>query len=169
MYAKMVKSAVGSVGGSNTRLPKWANGLIVIGSLAIVGAVGYLIYKKMKEKEEKGNAQETTDAVNNELKNEITNGNTLSFPQSNYVTASNTIFQLLDGCEYYTSEVQAIEEVIKIVKKKVDWLNLVKAFGVRKVDNCGYMTGDTTYDLPTLLKDQWQQRFPPFFHSSLHQ
>lgn len=154
MYAKMIKSAVGSMGGSNTRLPKWANGLIVVGSLAVVGAVGYFIYKKMNEKKETEDSKATTDAVTNELKNELNNGNTLSFPQSNYITASNTIFQLLDGCEQYTSELQAIGEIIKIVKKKADWLNLIKVFGVRKVDNCGYWTGDTTYDLPTLLKDQ---------------
>ena len=154
MYAKMIKSAMPQMGGSNTRLPKWANGLIVVGSLAIVGAVGYYIWKKMNEKKEKEDSKATTDAVTDELKNEIKNGQTLTYPQSNYNTASNTIFQLLDGCETYNSEVQAIGEVIKVVKKKADWLNLVKTFGVKKVDNCGYLTGDTTYDLPTLLKDQ---------------
>jgi hypothetical protein len=36
----------------NTRLPKWANGLIVVGSLVIVGTVAYYVYKKIKDKEE---------------------------------------------------------------------------------------------------------------------
>lgn len=158
MYAKMIKSAVGSMGGSkggsNTRLPKWANGLIVVGSLAIVGAVGYLIYKKMKEKSESKDSQEGVNANDNELKDAIKNGTTLSFPQSNYIQSANAIFNYLDGCETAQSERNAILEVIKVTRNKADWLNLVKAFGVKKVDNCGYLTGDTTYSLPELLKDQ---------------
>jgi hypothetical protein len=141
-----------SVGG--TRLPKWANGLIVVGSLAIVGAVGYYIYKKMNQKKEEEDSKAVVNATDNELKNEIKNGQKLNYPQSNYNSASNTIAQLLDGCEFYTSELRAIGEVIKVVKNKADWLNLCKTFGVKKIDNCGWMTGDTIYDLPTLLKDQ---------------
>lgn len=157
MYAKMITSAVGSMRGgqpSNTRLPKWANGLIVIGSLAIVGAVGYYLYKKLMQNKEEKDSKETLNEIEKELKNEIQNGQTLTYPQSNYNTASSLIFQLLDGCERYESEEKAIGEVIKVVKKKADWLNLCRTFGVKKVDNCGYLTGDTTYDLPTLLKDQ---------------
>jgi hypothetical protein len=142
------------MGGSNTRLPKWANGLIVVGSLAIVGAVGYLVWKKLNEKSEQKDSQQGLNASDNELKDAIKGGQQLSFPQSNYVNASNTIFNLLDGCETYNSELQAIQEVIKVTRNKADWLNLVKAFGVKKVDNCGYLTGDTNYNLPELLKDQ---------------
>jgi hypothetical protein len=137
-----------------TRLPKWANGLIVVGSLAVVGAIGYYIWKKMNEKAESKDSQSGVNANDNELKDAIKGGQQLSFPQSNYITASNTIFNLLDGCETYNSELQAINEVIKVTRNKADWLNLVKAFGVKKVDNCGWMTGDTTYNLPDLLKDQ---------------
>jgi hypothetical protein len=151
MYAKMIQS---SMGVSNTRLPKWANGLIVVGSLAIVGAVGYYLYKKLMQDKEEKDSKETLNEIEKELKNEIQNGQTLTYPQSNYNTASNLIFQLLDGCELYSSEEKAIAQVIKVVKKKADWLNLCRTFGVKKVDNCGYLTGDTTYDLPTLLKDQ---------------
>lgn len=154
MYAKMIKSAMPQMGGSNTRLPKWANGLIVVGSLAIVGAVGYYIWKKMNEKAEEKDSQQGVNANDNELKDAIKGGQQLSFPQSNYIASANTIFNLLDGCETSASERGAILEVIKVTRNKADWLNLVKAFGVKKVDNCGYLTGDTTYSLPELLKDQ---------------
>ena len=157
MYAKMVKSAVGSVRGgqsSNTRVPKWANGLIVVSSIAIVGLVGYFLYKKLTEKAEEKDSKDGVNANDNELKDAIKNGTTLSFPQSNYIQSANAIFNLLDGCETAQSERNAILEVIKVTRNKADWLNLVKAFGVKKVDNCGYMTGDTTYSLPELLKDQ---------------
>jgi len=151
MYAKMVQS---SMGGSNTRLPKWANGLIVVGSLAIVGLVGYYLYKKLNENKEKKDSQNGVNANDNELKDAIKNGTTLSFPQSNYVYSANAIFNLLDGCELASSERNAILEVIKVTRNKADWMNLVKVFGTKKVDNCGYLTGDTTYNLPELLKEQ---------------
>lgn len=158
MYAKMIKSAVGSMGGSmggsNTKLPKWANGVIVIGSVLIVGAVGYLIYKKLKENADKKDSQDGVNANDNELKDAIKNGTSLSFPQSNYITSANAIFNLLDGCETTSSELKAVIEVIRVTRNKADWLNLVKAFGVKKVDNCGYLMGETIYSLPELLKDQ---------------
>jgi hypothetical protein len=137
-----------------TRLPKWANGLIVVGSLAIVGVVGYYIYKKLNVKKEEEQSKATIDQSKTELQQELNNGQKLSYPQSNYISASNTIATALDGCETFQSELQAISEVVKVVKNKADWLNLVKTFGVRKIDNCGWATGSTTYDLPTLLKDQ---------------
>jgi hypothetical protein len=143
-----------SMGGSNTRLPKWANGLIVVGSLAIVGLVGYYLYKKLNENKEEKDSKDGVNANDNELKDAIKNGTTLSFPQSNYVYSANAIFNLLDGCETASSERNAILEVIKVTRNKADWMNLVKAFGTKKVDNCGYLTGDTTYNLPELLKDQ---------------
>ena len=151
MYAKMIQS---SMGGSNTRLPKWANGLIVVGSLAIVGLVGYYLYKKLNENKEKKDSQDGVNANDNELKDAIKNGTTLSFPQSNYVYSANAIFNLLNGCELASSERNAILEVIKVTRNKADWMNLVKVFGTKKVDNCGYLTGDTTYNLPELLKEQ---------------
>lgn len=136
------------------KLPKWANGVIVVGSVLIVGAIGYLIYKKIKESADKKDSQEGVNANDNELKDAIKNGNSLSFPQSNYITSANTIFNLLDGCETTSSELKAVIEVIRVTRNKADWLNLVKAFGVKKVDNCGYLMGETNYNLPELLKEQ---------------
>jgi len=141
----------------NTRLPKWANGLIVVGSLIIVGTVAYYVYKKIKKKEEEKSSKDTVTAVESEIKTIQQQGGgnaTPSFTVSTYQTAANTVATLLDGCETSQTELRTIETVANVVKKPIDWLMLVKAFGVRKIDNCGIGTGDTTYDLPTLLKDQ---------------
>lgn len=140
-----------------TRLPKWANGLLVVGSLVIVGTVAYYLYKKIKKQEEEKSSKETVDLVDKELKNIQKQGgvnSTPSFTPSTYQTAANTIATMLDGCETAQTELKVIEIVANVIKRPIDWLTLVKAFGVRKIDNCGFGTGDTTYDLPTLLKDQ---------------
>ena len=51
-----------------------------------------------------------------------------------------------------TTEADVIIAITKIVKKPIDWYYLVKVFGVRDVDDCGY--GSTKYNLTESLKDQ---------------
>jgi Tfp pilus assembly major pilin PilA len=131
--------------------------LVLVASIGVVGYILYSLYKKSKKKDEEKTSTQTVNAIQSEIQQIQSQGGAnaqLSWPQSRYVTASNTIQQLLDGCEMSQSELKAVEEVATVVKKPIDWLNLVKTFGVRQVDNCGIGTGDTTYDLPTLLKDQ---------------
>lgn len=132
------------------QLPTWAKGLVALAIVGGVGYIGYKVYKAIKDREGKKDSKETVTDAKKELaalKNE-----TLSKPESNYASAVNTIVKLLNGCETFGSEVQAIQEIIKVVKKKKDWLYLIDKFGVKDIDDCGW--GKTTYDLPTLLKDQ---------------
>jgi len=53
-----------------------------------------------------------------------------------------------------SSELDVMREVVRVCQNKLDWAKLVRAFGTRTVDNCGWGTGETAYSLPTLLKDQ---------------
>lgn len=141
----------------NTRLPKWANGLIVVGSFIIVGTVAYYLYKRIKKKEDEKTSKDTVNEVEKEIKTIQQQGGvnaTPSFTASTYQAAANTVAIMLDGCELPSTELKVIETIAKVIIKPIDWLTLVKVFGVRKIDNCGFGTGDTTYDLPTLLKDQ---------------
>jgi len=77
-----------------------------------------------------------------------------SFPTINYSSASNRIAEALDGCELSASELEAAQEVMKVVKNKLDWYQLILSFGRREIDNCGIGNGSTFYELPTLLKSQ---------------
>lgn len=156
MYEKIIQSAIGSMGGqSNTKLPKWANGLIVIGSVAIVGAVGYFIFLKWKEKKKEEEGKVILDQQKTELDQQLQNGQKLSFPQSVYTQTASSIAQKMDGCETVNTELEVVEAICRIVKVKADWLALCQAFGTRDISDCGSLgLSKVNQTLPTLLTSE---------------
>jgi hypothetical protein len=139
-------------------LPTYAKGIIAL--VVTAGAVGvaYLIYKGVKKATDRGRdntSNRTENAVRDDLNQAINSGQKLSFPKSAYAGAAETILRLLDGCETVDSELQAIGEVIKVVKKPVDWFQLCDSFGQKDVSDCGtFGFAKTRYTLPALLADQ---------------
>lgn len=138
-------------------MPPWAKGVIGILIITGIGVVAYKIYKAVHKDEEEKKAKDAVKAFSDDVVSYQKQGLKLSFAASQYSSAANTIATLLNGCDTFNSEIQAIQEVIKVVKNKLDWAFLVKTFGVRSIDNCGIGTGDTSYELTTLLKDQLDQ------------
>lgn len=142
-----------SVGGQ--KLPKWANGLIVVGSLAIVGAIGWVLYTNYRDKKKSEESQVIVDQTTNELQQQLQSGQKPSFPQSTYSSTASLIAQLLDGCETVNSELDVVNAVIRCVNNRTDWLTLVKAFGTRNISDCGsFGASKTNYALPVLLNEQ---------------
>jgi predicted FMN-binding regulatory protein PaiB len=140
------------------KVPSWAVGVVVVaGVLAFVGG-GIFVYTKIKKAVDKKKEEEDGKAVTSDAKTELRNllnsGVRLSNPESVYSSTANFIQQKLDGCELFTTELEVVNAILKVVKNRADWLKLVTDFGVRDIDNCGWLTGSTKYDLPTLLKDQ---------------
>jgi predicted FMN-binding regulatory protein PaiB len=140
------------------KVPSWAVGVVVVaGVLAFVGG-GIFVYTKIKKAVDKKKEEEEGKAVTSDAKTELRNllnsGVRLSNPESVYSSTANFIQQKLDGCELFTTELEVVNAILKVVKNRADWLKLVTDFGVRDIDNCGWLTGSTKYDLPTLLKDQ---------------
>lgn len=139
-------------------LPPYAKGIIAL--VVTIGAAGvaYLIYKGVKKATDRGRdntSNKTETAVRDDLNQAINSGQKLSFPKSAYAGAAETILRLLDGCEMTDSELQAIGEVIKVVKKPIDWLQLCDSFGQKDVSDCGtWGFAKTRYSLPALLADQ---------------
>ncbi len=121
---------------------------VVISAVLITG--GIITYnkvtKKPENKDDKGNGG-SGGAKDNP-------SNKLSFDEIVYTRAADAIFKNLDGCETIWSEKDVLKIVMDTVKTQADWDKLVQVFGTRKVDNCGFLTGDTDYTLPALLKDQ---------------
>jgi hypothetical protein len=132
-------------------LPTWAKGVI---GIAVVGGVALLAYKSYKwfqDYKESKTAGESVNAAEDEFK-DLDEKDNLSFNNAAYISLANDIAIKLSGCEMATTEIATIIAITRIVKKPIDWYYLVKVFGVRKIDNCGF--GETTYSLPELLKDQ---------------
>jgi hypothetical protein len=144
--------------GGFSSLPGWAKGTVVVigaASAVLLGfAVRNIIRKIAEGKTAKGEERDVLQTSKDELHDLNNQGVQPTSPDSVYESSANMIFQSLDGCELTGSEIAVKDEVLRVVKNQADWLKLTNAFGVRKLDNCGYGTGDTEYSLPTLLKEQ---------------
>lgn len=133
-------------------LPSWAKGVIAITGTAIAVFGLYKGYIFISEWKEKRGSQAVSNEAGDDYKDEVKKGTSLTFSKSSYLAASNTIEKLLKGCETMSTEIQIVDEIVKVVKNKADWFYLVSIFGNRDIDDCGW--GSTNYDLITLLKDQ---------------
>lgn len=138
---------------AGVNLPIYVKLAIGISIVGVVGFVAYKIYKKVQGIGESKDEQKVLDLVDKELKDKLKAGDSLSKPLSTYQSTANAIEEKLKGCETIGTEVDVIKLVIGQVKKPIDWLQLTKAFGKRKIDDCGPW-GDTDYELGNLLKDQ---------------
>lgn len=136
---------------SFTGLPQWAKGIIAV---AVVGGVGFIIYKLYTKVKSEADKKDVKVVVNENLAEyeKLAKTEKLSKPIPAYQQAINDIVTKLTGCEDFRTELQAIESIIKVVKKPIDWYYLVAKFGNKDIDDCGW--GKTNYDFPTLLKDQ---------------
>lgn len=141
-------------------LPMWAKGVIavvVIGGVVFVGAKIYGLLKRTDDEKQGKAEKETTNEAEKELQDELDKGVSLSHPQSVYSSTANLIKNELDGLDSEWAEQSVVKEVLLVAKNQADWLALVKAFGVREIDNAFWGTGSTPYSLPTLLKEQLGQ------------
>ncbi|MFY8166614.1 MAG: hypothetical protein ACOVJ8_08485 [Sediminibacterium sp.] len=155
IYAKMIADKMAG-GNTKTGLPSWAKGVIAVALVGVGVIVIYKVYKLIEgtDRKEVKNADDVVKEQEKEIKDLINKGETPSKPLSSYKSAANTIFAHLDGCETLETEIKVIQEVVKQVKKPIDWKLLSREFGTKKVDNCGWGTGETPYELGTLLKEQ---------------
>ncbi len=139
-------------------LPDWSRGIIstvvVVGGVALVITAGVIGYNYFKKKSETKDSEDVSDSAWDEYKRLLKSGQKLSFNESKYISTANTIKTSLDGCETEFGETDAYLAVINCVRKPIDWYFLVKVFGARSIDNCGIATGETTYALPELLREQ---------------
>ncbi len=135
-------------------LPQWAKGVIAVAVVGGVGLVLYNIYKKIKESQGKKNQTDVVKDAKKEEQDLIKSGMKYTHPQSTYSSTANFIQNSLDGCEVPHTELDVVRKVMTTVENKLDWVALINAFGVRVIDNCGFLTGETSYSLPELLNEQ---------------
>ena len=133
-------------------MPPIFKGIIALIILIILVVVGYLIYKKFKDEKDNKDFDYTVSDADDEYDKLKKNGDKLSAPLIAYQQTANGIAIDLKGCESFGTELKVINDIVKVVKKPIDWFFLVKTFDVKAIDDCGW--GSTTYALPELLKDQ---------------
>lgn len=138
--------------------PRVKNGLIITGAIIFLAGVISLAMAIRRAKKRRDAKRETSSAEE-ELKDIIKGGDRPTRSDADYKAAANAIKNHLDGCEIPKSELAVVEEVIKVVKKPVDWYYLVKTFGTQNIDDCGPF-GSTDYSLAALLKEQLDSTYP---------
>lgn len=133
-------------------IPPSAAGIIAV-LLAGSAAYYFFVYKpkKDKEKEEKKGSQENLNAVSQEIQI-LTQNNKPSYSPAQYSSWANAIFTACDG---YATDEDAIYDVFKNMKIKLDVLELIKAFDIRTVSSGAWsLEPDVTGDLPTVLTSE---------------
>ena len=133
-------------------LPPWAKGIVAI---AVVGGVGYAIYKlsKIKKTPEEKSDKEEADAQTKELEAE-TKKKPLSYPLSQYKTFANAIEE---ACNEEGTDEEAIYSIFRKLKSNADYLALQKAWGnpTRFVTPSWYIfyTTGKRFTIPQLLRN----------------
>lgn len=139
-------------------LPPWAKGTIAVISLGSMVLLGIAIRNAIvNRKENKGDreADKELDEVTSEELTVLSNqGISPTLSDADAFSLSNIIASGLDGCELSGTEKDIVNQILSKVNNKADWVKLQNVFGRRVIDNCGYLTGDTMYELKSLLLQQ---------------
>jgi hypothetical protein len=135
-----------------TGLPGWAKGIVAV---AVVGGIGYLVYKLSKlkptdeEKTDKEEAQQQTSELEVEIKKKP-----LTYPLSQYKTFANGIEE---ACNEEGTDEEAIYAIFRKIKNNSDYLALMKAWGnpTRFVTPSWYIfyTTGSNFTIPQLLRN----------------
>lgn len=136
----------------NIDIPQWSQGVIAIALLGGIVLIAYKINKKIKDTKDSKNENLTIDLSDDIYKSLLNQGKKLSFSKESYSILANDIETKLGGCETKITEQKVVGQIKDLIKSKIDWYFLVKTFGLRKIEDCGF--GETLYALPELLKDQ---------------
>jgi hypothetical protein len=135
-------------------LPNWAKGTIAVIGVATIVYAGWLVKKGIDKLIAGRDERKEDEAQKDELEKLEDAGIKPTLSDSMAYGLSNTIKTLLDGCESSGSELEVMEQILASVNNQADWVKLQKVFGKKSIDNCGWGTGDTEYDLRSLLTDQ---------------
>jgi hypothetical protein len=135
-----------------SEMPPWAKGVFGVAIVAGLGFAAYKTYKYFSDKAAQKDSSLETSEIESQYNQLSSTGQKLSYNKDVYMSAANFIKNQLDGCEGSKAESDVVDEILRIVKKPIDWTYLVKVFGVRNISDCLY--GSTPYALPELLKGQ---------------
>jgi len=141
-----------------SQLPPWAKGTVVILSIVIVAGVGFALYRGIKKGienlQENAEEREQRKELESDLEKLEKQGVKPTISDADATALVNQIKTGLDGCEMSGTEIQIKDAILQKIQNQADWVLLQQKFGKQLIDNCGLGTGDTEYDLKTLLMEQ---------------
>ena len=118
-----------------TGLPKWAQGLIAVAVVGGIGFISYKIYKKFKSEKDLKGAKEELASTSDTISTLQKSGQKPSLDQYQLNAIANQLFTAMNG---YGTDVNGVYKAFTNVKSDLDVLNLVKAYGVKKLSSGSY-------------------------------
>lgn len=145
-------------------LPAWAKGVTVVMGAVVAVVLGKRVYQIVDNAILKAKAKKSLKDVSNEQRKLQASGVSASFPASQYKAWADSIQNQFDGCDVsapvgdrLSKSGTTLYEIITNFKNDMDFLELVKAFGTRTYDQCGWFTGDVeNATLYTAVTDELQ-------------
>lgn len=135
---------------------KWFTGKplwLQIAIIVVISFILYRIYKWIKTKAEAGNYNAAVNQSQTALNELIAQGVNPSYGQAQYTLLANTIQQAMEGCGAGYDE--TLKPAFEQMKNDADIYSLIKAYGVRTVDQCDWLTGDFNGDLASTLANKF--------------
>ena len=136
------------------KLPAWGQ-LIFWGAVIFALYKAYLAYKQWRESRNYKASIPQAQTALNQLSQQGINP---SYAQVQYTTWANSLqgaFQGCSGAGDASNFWSGVEPVFKGLKNDADAYALIKAYGVRTIDKCGWLTGDFEGDLSGTLSEKF--------------
>lgn len=135
--------------------------LPILGQIIFWAGVAFAIYKIymwIKRKIESGNYNAAVSQSQTALNQLAQQGVRPSYGQAQYTTYANGLQGAFQGCSGSLNASNfwsTVEPVFQAMKNDADIYALIKAYGVRKIDACGWLTGDFEGDLAGTLSEKF--------------
>lgn len=114
--------------------PPWAKGVVTVAGVALLGAISYIIYKRIKT----AKALQSSKSEINSVEDEIKNLKVKLSPTMNQAQLSNSVNGIKNAFLQYDllsrSHVQPFYRELAKVKNDLDMLNLIKAYKIQTID-----------------------------------
>lgn len=113
-------------------LPGWAKGIIAVTVVAGAAYGIYLLNRKLKSIAATRDAKKEVDSINADMNEAIKSGKKLTLSQSEIAGIANNLHTAMDG---YGSNFDMIIKNMVRINNQVDFLAVVKSYGVRKISS----------------------------------
>lgn len=135
-------------------LPTWAKGTIAVLTLLAVGGIGFAIYRGVKKGIERAKEGKEGREAKDELKEAEKEGINPTINEAEAQSKVSALISAATGCDPLGQGATQIIEIIKSLKNKADFYLLSSTFGTKTWDECGYLSGDVTGSLTSLLIEE---------------
>lgn len=131
-------------------LPPWSKGLLAVGALGVVVALGLTVRNYIKKKNDSKDSSDAVNEAQNEIKNLAAKGINPTYQPSQYKIWANAAEECFQGYGTCTGDT-----IFMNMKNDADVLALIKAFGVRTISSGRFNPEpDTVGDLSKIIRSE---------------